>query len=305
MTGDDPADPSVDDGRQEGRDNWEWLVDEGDRDVSGDDRTDLEFVVEHPASSPNEAEPETPSVTAFALLSDAIGRLRTHPRVVRAMLFAGVVVAVVDFLRRGDPVPTAGYAGLQTGEVSINFGFVVNVVSRASTPLSALIDLRPVWLARTIWLELARGGAVFLATVYGFARLLDVKVTAANAGRYLLAFAFFGALSFDVDLGFVIGIVVLVLFFAVLVRLSMLPGLLIAGDSMLDALRRSWGLTKGHGWSLFGVVFVVGLANHALGSVPVVGPVGSSLAAAAHVAVVVAFLDRVDAVDIGAAGPGG
>lgn len=278
----------------------DWAPDRRDdgyvRDVPDGNEDELEFLLDdsgHPAAE----EPDEPGVTAGTLLSDAIGRLRESPDVVRAMLLAGVLVAVVDALRRGDPVPIVGYEGLQTGEVSIAWGFMVNVVSRASTPPSALVDLRPIWLVRTVWLDVIRWGAVVLASVYGFARLLEVRMTAATTGRYLLAFAFFGVTWVDFDLGLVFGGVIILLFLVVLVRLSAFPGLIVAGESITGGLRRSWRLTKGHGWSLFGVVLVVGLANHALGSAPVVGPLGSSLAGALHVAVVVAFLDRVDAVD--------
>jgi hypothetical protein len=211
-------------------------------------------------------------------------------------MVAGVLVTTVDFVRRGDPVPTVEYASLRTGEVRIAYGVVVNVISQNPTPTTALVDLEPIWLARTVWLEFIRGGAVVLASVYGFATLLDVRVGASNTARYLLAFTGLTLLSVEIQMG-LLGVPFLLILLWILVKLSPFPGLVVAGEPIVAAVRRSWRLTRGHGWSLLGVVLTAGLTNHALASVPVVGSVGSSLAAALHVGVVSAFIDRVETGD--------
>lgn len=232
-------------------------------------------------------------ITATALLKDAVVRLRRNPRVVTAMVLAGLIVTAVDRLRLGDPIPTTGFVGLRQGHISIAFEIMVQVISHASTPVSSVVSLRPRWLVWTVGLEVVQSGAVVLASVYGFAKLLDTPLTVSKMLRYLLVFAVLGIVSFHVEAGVVIGIPLVIIILYAVVHLVALPGLIVDGMSILAALRRSWGVTAGHGWSLFGVVLVVGFANHVLASIPFVGPLGSSLAATMHVGVVVAFLHRV------------
>ena len=248
-----------------------------------------------PAKRDDDLEEWSPITTA-SLLSDALGRLYRNPSVLVGVMVAGVLVTAVDVVRRGDPVPTVGYAGLQTGDVRIAFGVVVNVISQNPTPPTALVDLEPIWLARTVWLEVLRGGAVVLASIYGFATLLDVRVHVSNTARYLIAFGGLALISVEIQMG-LLGIPLLLVLFWILVKLSPFPGLVVAGEPIVAAVRRGWGLTRGHGWSLFGVVLSIGITNHALASVPVVGTVGSSLAAALHIGVVSAFIDRVETVE--------
>jgi len=236
--------------------------------------------------------PRAPASTS-SLLTDAGRLLRANPRVFAGFVLAGVVVTVVDALRRGDPVPTVGFVGLLDGDISVTFGLVARITPHASTPLSALASLRTPWLLWTAGLELLRTGAVVGAGVYGFARLLETTPSPATVLRYLVVFWGLALLSFEADVGLLLGIPLLILFFAVLVRLVAFPALLVSGSSITGALSQSWYRTAGDGWALFGVVFVVGSANHALASVPTVGPVGSALAAAVQVAAVAGYVDRI------------
>lgn len=237
-------------------------------------------------------DPERRPVSTWTLLSEGIARLRDHPSVPIAFLLAGLLVAAVDALRRGDAVPTVGFLGVQSGEFSVRFGVLARVYARTTTPPAALYALQPSWLARVAALELLRGAVVVAAGVYGFGRLLDVRPGLAATARYAGVFALVSLAALQVDAGPILGIPLLVVFFVILVRVAAFPAFLVQGDGVGQALRRSWRRTRGHGWAVFGVVLVVGLANHALTSVPVVGPVGSSLAVALQAGVVVSFVRR-------------
>lgn len=236
---------------------------------------------------------ERRAFSAPTLVADAINRLRERFVALLVLLAAGVVVAGIDWLLGHDPVPTVGYTGVLDGHVSVSVGIVVGVLSRASTPLSALVGLEPPWLAWTIGLELLEFLAVAGAGAYALARLLGVRLTTRVALRYAALVALLRFASVDANLtggAVVLAVVLVPLALVFLVRLFTVPGLVIAGRSIVASLRESWRRTQGHGWSLLGVVLLVGLLNHLLASVPVVGPVGSALAGALHAGLIAAFL---------------
>lgn len=228
-------------------------------------------------------------LSTTGLLAGARDRLVRQPRAVLALVLAGAVVAGIDWVQLQDPVPTTGYEGVQQGRMATTFFVLVTVVSRASVPASAYVDLKPQWLATTGGLALLEIAVVTLASGYALAALLEVDLTPAALGRYGLAIAALrvGVPRADFEGGAaVLAIPLLIGVFLVMVRLVPFPGLVIRGDSIRVALGRSWNVARGHGWPLFGVVLLLGVANHLLVSVPVVGPVGSGVVAAVHAGVV-------------------
>jgi hypothetical protein len=237
----------------------------------------------------------SPRFSTAAVLSGARDRLAAHPRALVACLLAGLVVAGVDWLLLHDAVPTVRYEGIEQGRIAATFRVVVAVESRARVPPSALLNLTPRWLAWTVGLVLAEYLAVVAASVYALAALLEVDLTAPAVLRYgaLVAALWLGAGRITFEGGAVLfGLPLLIGFFVVAVRLVPLPGRVIRGDSIRAALGWSWRRARGHGWALFGVVLVVGVANHLLTSVPVVGPVGSGAVAALHAGVVATVCRR-------------
>lgn len=252
---------------------------------------------EPPADSPPDASDDGTAgrLSTTGVLRGACRRLAGDPRALAAMLLAGVVVAGVDWLRLHDPVPTTGYKGIQSGRVAFPFGIVVSVLSRTSVPASALLHLETGWLAATVGLELLSVTAVVAASSYALTRLLDVRLSLSAVLRYgaVVALVRYGMVRASFEGGAVlVGIPLLVALILVTVRLVPFPGRIVRGESVRVALGRSWAATRGHGWSLFGVVLVVGLANHALASVPVVGPVGSAAAGAVHAGVVATVVEN-------------
>lgn len=235
------------------------------------------------------------SISTRSILAGAYRRFAANPTALVALLVAGAVVAGADWFHLHDPVPVSEYEGVQQGRFEISFGFVVSVVSRTILRPSALLHLEPRWLVTTVGLELAAFVAIVAASSYALSRLLDVRLTLPAVLRYglvsaLLRFAL-GRVNFEGG-AILVGIFFLMVFLVVVVRLVPFPGRLILGESFRTALGRSWDMTRGHGWSLFGVVLVVGLANHLLASVPLVGPVGSAAVGAVHAGIVATVIHQ-------------
>ncbi|MCU4802324.1 hypothetical protein OB920_18260 [Halobacteria archaeon HArc-gm2] len=234
-------------------------------------------------------------VTTTALLREGVRNVRAHPEALVALVLSGALVAGIDWVTLHGAVPTTGYEGVQTGEITVAFGVVVQAFSRASVSPLTLVGLKPAWFAWAVGLQVAKVAVGAGGAVYALARLRNVEPTAAIAVRYAVVVAALTLFPWDVTFeggSMIIGIPLIIAFTVVLVRLFALPGLLVDGLSITAALRRSWGRTAGHGLALFGTVLLVGLFNHLLTSVPVVGPVGSGVAAALHAGAVVVFLRR-------------
>lgn len=245
---------------------------------------------------------ESQELSTSGLLAGARQRLVRQPQAVLVLVLAGAVVAGIDWVQLHDPVPTTGYEGVQEGRIATTFFVLVTVVSRASVPAPAYVDLKRQWLAAAGGLALVEIVVVTLASGYALSRLLAVDLTPAALGRYGLAIIALrvGVPRADFEGGAaVLAIPLLIAIFVVMVRLVPFPGLLIRGDSFRTALGRSWRLSRGHGWALFGVVLVLGVTNHLLVSVPVVGPVGTGLVAAVHAGVVASVLAQFGLVEPG------
>lgn len=256
----------------------------------------VEGALDRPDEPGTDAGSET-AVTDGRLVRDALAGLRRNPSVVVAMLLAGLTVAVVDWVRVADPVPVVAFRGVQAGRIAFDYGVVASVTAGTTTPPSALVELRPAWVAWVAGLELLRTGAVALAGAYGLARLLDADLTVAAAVRYVAVFACFGAISAlapSVTVNVLVGLPFVAMFVYVVAHLVPLPGLLAAGRSVTDALGRSWRLATGHGWTLATLVVGIGLAGFLAASAPVAAPLLGSLVVAVQLGVVAAFLRRVD-----------
>lgn len=234
-------------------------------------------------------------VSTTNVLAGARRRLAENPGALVALLVAGAVVAGGDWLHLHDPVPATEYEGVQQGRVAFPFGLAVTVLSRATVPPSALLHLKTGWLASTVGIELAGFVAVVVASSYALARLLAVRLALRAIIRYglLVAFVQYGVVRLHFEGGAaLVGIPLVVALTVAMVRLVPFPGRLVLGEPFGTAIRRSWASTRGDGWALLGVVLLVGLANHLLVSVPVVGPLGSAVAGAVHAGVVATVVAR-------------
>lgn len=237
------------------------------------------------------------SVSAPTLLSGALVRLRAQPDVPLVLVLAGVVVAGTDWLRARSPVPVTEYNRFQTGDLNVAFELLVTVLPQNALTPSALLHLHPRWLLVTVGLELFAFVTVVLACTYALSTMLETDLSVGIVARYgvVLAALRVGAPQITFTGGSIlIGLPLLAAVLYILVSLVPVPGRLVLGDSLVSALRRSWKRTNGYGWSLFGVVLLLGITNDLLASIPLVSPVGSALVAAVHAGVVATFLARTD-----------
>ncbi len=227
----------------------------------------------------------------------ALTRLRSIPSAALALVIAGVIISGIDWLQLHDPIPTVGFSGVQEGDFSISYGIVITILSRANVPLSALVDLKTQWLAWAIGLEALGLLVIIGAGAFALARLLNVPLTSTAVIRYAVVVTLFQVATGDIQFeggSAVLFVPVAILLFVLAVHLFPLPGLLIAGYPIRSALRQSWDLVAGNGWTLFGVIVVVGGLNHLLASIPIIGAMGSALAGVLHAGTVAVFLREMD-----------
>jgi len=233
--------------------------------------------------------------SALGLLSAGLGRLWAQPQVAAWFLLAGSAVTGVDFLRADSPVPAGSGAEDAGLNVRLEFWILVTILRGTGLSPGALVDLQLPWLAVTVGLEVFSLAAIVAASYGGLCALLGEEPSLVAGVRYGAVLVVLATLVPEVTFSgasAVLGIILLVVFLYVVVRLVPLPGRLACGESVRTALDRSWTQSGGHGWSLFGVVLTLGLANYLLVSLPLVGPLGSSAVAAVHAGVVSVFLER-------------
>ncbi|APW97684.1 hypothetical protein CHINAEXTREME_07815 [Halobiforma lacisalsi AJ5] len=239
------------------------------------------------------------------VLSMAVGRLRTIPEVFVPFVVAGIVLTVVDALRRYDPVPTLERDVARENGLSIDLAYAgyPTGVAGTKTPLESLVGLHPEYLTWGLALYLLSLLVVVLAGVVTMARAMDRDVGLATVGSvfgYVLAVDFLqrGLGSIDALQGMGLwGLPLLVLYLAVAVRLFVVPGLLVAGRGPKRALLESVRRTRGHGWTVFGVILVVGLTGWALGSLPGGTFATTAVLAPVHAVAVVVLLEHSTVVD--------
>lgn len=252
-------------------------------------------VEREPAPETAESSPSTVS----GVFSRLYSRLVTDPVLAVPLLVAGVVVALIGELRRRDPIPARSTAGpANEFEISVELFPVPSGTQATTRTFGGLIDLQPRLLVYGLGLELLGILAVSLAGYLTIARALDAELSVTSAGTYLL-YAFltvgwtwpFGSLEMDLPAGAILlWIPLVVLWFHVIVRLFVVPAALVEGDGIVAAVRRSNAAVRGFGWTVFGVIIVLGLVMWATGFAPVVSTVvGFGVAVLHAVAVAVVF----------------
>ncbi|MDG5758653.1 hypothetical protein QA600_04795 [Natronococcus sp. A-GB1] len=230
------------------------------------------------------------------VLSSAASRLRRNPTLLVPFALAGVVLAGIDALRRRDPIPALEHAGLDEATIHLEFVGYPTATSGTALPLEALVGLELPYLAWGLGLYVISLLAVSVAGVLTLTALLDGEAHLESLSSYLglvvlfdLAHRLVGSIGFLQEMG-LFGLVPLAVLLWVLVRLFAAPGLAAAGASPWTALRESGRWTGGDGWSVLGLLFVLGIVAWLLASVPVGGPVLTGALVAPVHAVAVASL---------------
>lgn len=225
-------------------------------------------------------------------IADAVPRLRRDPALLVPFTAAGLVLALLDRLRRWDPIPT-----LVTGDdvsIGIEYAGYPTGVPDTIRPLGALVDLKLPYLAWGVGLEALALAVVAAAGTVTIARTLEVgdgwdwprwgRRWLAYLGLIVLFDAVGRAVGSLGDVGPVVGAVLAVPLSAAFVRFFLAPAFVVTGSGPVAALARSARATRGIGWRLLALVVGFGLAAWLLGLVPYVGTalsvalVGSTLA---------------------------
>ncbi|MDQ2050679.1 hypothetical protein RBH26_09280 [Natronolimnohabitans sp. A-GB9] len=241
-------------------------------------------------------------------LTAAIGRLRRDPSLLVPYLAVGFLFAVLDWVRRRDPLPALEFESLGANNgisVTVEFVGYPTGVPQTSVLLESFVGLRLGYLAWGIvsyvlpLLAVAGAGAYVLDRAIGVDRRSETDSWVGSITPlfgFVLAMDLLQRLLGSIELlqSLLFGLLALVIYFFVLIRLFAVPGLLVAGYAPGEALRVSNRLTHGRGWRLFGVVLVLGLAAWLLASVPapVVGTVLSTALVAPVHAVAIAVVLR-------------
>ncbi|SDM71585.1 hypothetical protein SAMN04487949_2382 [Halogranum gelatinilyticum] len=250
------------------------------------------------SSEPSRYDARAERLTSTGLTGDAGRRLVDSPSLALPFLLAALVAAGVDLLRLRIPVPvrTTTY-GFETG-VDIQASLYPTVLSRTTTSLNAIVDLKLQYLALVVGVELVAGLAAVVAGAVVIARVIGGGLSAVALARYA-AFVVFLWLVPELTLSGGAAVVGLPLFVGatyVTVRLFVIPAYLVQGDGFRAAAQRSWVATSGRGWSVFGVLLLLGLGYTLLAAVPVVGPVlSSAVFGTLHAVVLGLFVERVAA----------
>ena len=244
---------------------------------------------------------EPATLTVLAVLRTTVDRLRSEPRLAVPFVLAGIVMAAVDVARRWDPIP-ASRAASDGLSVEIAFYLYPTGVADTARPLGAMVDLLPRYLLWAVGLELAVVLAVGVAGWVVISRGLNQSLAWRAAARYIgllvvplwvLRLAGGAEIEFT-NGGLIFGIPLLVVWALVLVQLFLLPVCLVDGQGVIEAIRESVRLSRGIGWTVFGLIVLIGLGVSLVGLIPTVGGlVSTGLFAPLHaVAAVVVYQTR-------------
>ncbi|WP_228434323.1 hypothetical protein [Natrarchaeobaculum aegyptiacum] len=232
-------------------------------------------------------------------LTVALVRIRRDPRLIVPFLLAGVFLTLVDYLRLEDPIPTVERAVPWSNGVSIDLAYAgfPTGVPQTTTHLESLVGLHPEYLAWGLALYLFPLLAVAAAGAVTIARAMDQPVRLEAVGAVFgfvlaadLLHRLLGSIELLQGMGLV-GVPLLVGYLLVTVRLFAVPGLLVAGRSFVEAIRESARRTRGRGWTIVGVIFVVGLSSWFLASVAAGTFVTTALVAPLHAVAIVSLLE--------------
>ena len=253
-------------------------------------------------TSPNRT--GTPAdLRAGEILSRGTSQLRRDPWLFAPFLVAGVVLSLIDWLRRVDPLPVLVSAPTVTDGVDITLEYMgyPTGVTGTERAFESLIGLEVPYLLWGVGLEVLALFVLSIAAGLTIGRAMDGSVSwvaLARLSGYViglnLGFRVIGSFDAMQSMG-VIGLVPMVMVLYLFVRLFAIPGYIVAGQPIGAAIRESFHRTFGHGWTVFGLVLVVGFGTWLLAFVPYGATLlTSTVIAPIHAVAIAAFLDLRD-----------
>lgn len=237
---------------------------------------------------------------AGEILSRVTAQLRRDPWLFAPFFIAGVVLSLIDWLRRVDPLPMLESAPTVTDGLDITLEYMgyPTGVTGTERAFESLIGLEAPYLLWGIGLEVLALLAISIAGGLTIGRAMDESVSWAALARlsgYViglhLSFRVIGSFEAVQSMG-LIGLIPLVGVLYLFVRLFAIPGYIVAGWSIGAAIRESLHHTFGRGWTVFGLILVVGLGAWLLAFVPSVTTLlTSTVIAPIHAVAIAVFLE--------------
>ncbi|WP_049927615.1 hypothetical protein [Halopiger goleimassiliensis] len=234
-------------------------------------------------------------------VSVAFARLREDPLLFVPFVLVGLVLSAVDWLHRRDPIHVVEWGRVETTGLDVRVEFVgyPTGVQQTVRPLESLIGLEQFHLVWGIGLYVLPMAAIAIAGTVTIARSMGQRVSVRAVGSlfaFVVAVDLFHRLLGSIDglqtMG-VWGLAPLAVYFGLLVKLFLVPGLLVDERSIRTALGESARRTAGRGLSVFGLILLLGLGGWLLSAAPLVGTVlSSALVAPVHALVIVAVLEQ-------------
>jgi hypothetical protein len=259
-----------------------------------------------PAIQPVADEPST-----TGLLAVALAVLRRRPSLALPFCLVGLLAAAGDVRRLADSVPAVPQTTAQRGLVHVVLQPTPTVVSAVGTRLPAVIGLRVEPFVGVLAADGLPALAAAVATVLVVARSPLTGTAERSLGRLLgvcvpalLAYQLATLVAFQVLgrlwPGGLLSIPAVVVVLYAVVRLWLVPATVVTAGPRA-AVGRSLALTRGHGWTLFGLVVPIGLAANLLVGVPALLPASLGVPLPVGTALATAVLGSVHAVLLGVA----
>lgn len=203
-------------------------------------------------------------------------RVRRDPGLALPFAVAGLLLALVDVLRRRDPIPVSTPDAFSE-TLSVQYAIYPTGTARTVREVGALVDLQTPYLLWGVGLELLPLLAIGAAGWITIARALDAPRRLDALSRYLCVLVVFGLLprllgspSIDVS-SLLLGVALLVVFSLVFVRIYLFPAFLVAGRGFVPAVRDGVAASRGQRWTIFGLVLVLGVTSWGLAHVQMAG----------------------------------
>ncbi|SFR96595.1 hypothetical protein SAMN05216559_1654 [Halomicrobium zhouii] len=245
-----------------------------------------------PTTSPRETPTDSRTV-----LGAVWARVRRDPPLLIPFAVTGVLLALADGIRTRDPIPTEPTAALDQ-TVSVQFSLYPSGTARTARGVGALVDLETPYLLWGVGIELAVPLAVGVAGWLTITRVLDGQRRPDALARYLCLLVALSLVprllgSPTADVGLSVGLVALLAVSFVSVRLFLVPAFLATGQGFGAAIRNSASRSRGQGWTLLGLVLVLGIGSWGLATVPIAGAfLSTAIVAPGHAVAMAVVLDR-------------
>ncbi|MFC5369120.1 hypothetical protein [Salinirubrum litoreum] len=227
--------------------------------------------------------PNDPHWRLVDVLREVVRRLRADPVLVLPFACAGLVLVSVDVWRRRDPLPVSRPDSLSR-TLEVQATVVPSGVPRTVRRVDALVDLQATYLVAGVGLELLVPLVIATAGWLTVGRASTRGRTLGGLVRYLgvvLAVVTVPTLvdvpTVDVSSLFV-GLLLLVVGAFLTIRVFLVPGYVVGGDSLVTAVRRSVRESTGNALAILGLAVGFGTLSWALAVL--FGPVGGGVSTA-------------------------